>query len=77
MGSTSGIGLQRLATVVFIFLLGALAGQICRAEQPPNIVLIYADDVGYGELGCYGATKLKLDAAKAYCEFYLHDKLAT
>jgi len=29
------------------------------AEQPPNVVLIFADDLGYGDLACYGATKLK------------------
>jgi arylsulfatase A-like enzyme len=29
------------------------------AEQSPNVVLILADDLGYGDLGCYGATKLK------------------
>lgn len=29
------------------------------ATDKPNIVLIYADDIGYGDLSCYGATKVK------------------
>ena len=29
------------------------------AEQSPNVVLIFADDLGYGDLGCYGATKVQ------------------
>jgi arylsulfatase A-like enzyme len=28
-------------------------------ERQPNIVLIYADDLGYGDVGCYGATKIR------------------
>ena len=28
-------------------------------ETKPNIVLIFADDIGYGDLGCMGATKAK------------------
>jgi len=30
--------------------------QVHKAEQP-NIVLIFIDDMGYGDLGCYGSTK--------------------
>ncbi len=28
-------------------------------DQNPNVILIVADDLGYGDLGCYGATKVR------------------
>lgn len=35
------------------------ACSVLEADQPPNVVLIFADDLGYGDLGCYGATKVQ------------------
>lgn len=37
----------------------AAAGAVKAAEKKPNIVLIYADDIGYGDLSCYGAKAVK------------------
>lgn len=37
------------------FLLsGFFNNSICQSEDPPNIVIIMADDLGYSDLGCYG-----------------------
>jgi arylsulfatase A-like enzyme len=51
-----------LTAGLFFFSTGiavsAAPGKPVRQDQP-NIVLIVADDLGIGDLGCYGATKLK------------------
>lgn len=42
-----------------LLLTTIACGIAAGAEQPPNIVLIVADDLGFGELGCYGQQIIK------------------
>ena len=47
----------------------AADSQVSRRQQSPNVIFMICDDLGYGDLGCYGS-KLptpNLDAAAARC----------
>lgn len=45
--------------VCLFALIAGMAQSLMAAEQPPNVVVIFADDLGYGDIGCYGATKVQ------------------
>ena len=40
------------------FLLFLLTSEILFAKNLPNVILIYGDDVGYGDVGAYGSTMI-------------------
>ena len=59
---------QRAFFTLMICVVAVLTGlsvlsqfSVCKKDTPgkPNIIFILADDLGYGELGSYGQTKIR------------------
>jgi arylsulfatase A-like enzyme len=48
--------MKRLAILALAAHFGS---SISEAADRPNIIVIYADDLGYGDVGCYGATRVE------------------
>jgi len=47
---------SRVAAIAIVL---ALAASHASAQSRPNVILIYADDLGYGDVSAYGARRLK------------------
>ena len=56
-------GNSRMRFIVLITLIAALCCTSCPVEaaDQPNILVILADDMGYGDLGCMGSQHLSTD----------------
>ncbi|MGB2129226.1 MAG: sulfatase family protein [Flavicella sp.] len=72
------------------FLYFCLSFVICsnssflNAQEKPNIILILADDLGYGDLGCFGSLRIKTPAldkmaneGKKCTQFYASSAVCT
>jgi arylsulfatase A-like enzyme len=49
--------MPRIAAIIFALALCGTQGSL--AAERPNIILVLADDLGYGDLGCYGQERIR------------------
>jgi arylsulfatase A-like enzyme len=45
--------------VAFTLLLTLSLSSCSKDQQHPNIIIIYTDDLGYGDVSAYGATEIR------------------
>lgn len=48
-----------LAAIALVGRGSRLFAKNRERRDKPNVIIIYADDLGYGDVGCYGATKVQ------------------
>ncbi len=63
-----------------LLLVFMATGLFARAADKPNFIIIFTDDQGYGDLGCFGSTKIKtpnIDQLATEAVSYTHLTLPT
>ena len=75
---------MRRAGLLLPFLLLAFAADGAGQQRPPNVIIIFADDLGYGDLGSYGNPTIRtpeLDRMAAegmkFTQFYVGASVCT
>lgn len=72
---TNRVHLRRSTTTLLRFCLAIYVLSICNfqafatnTERPQNVVVFLADDLGYGDLGCYGHSRIKTPNLDAFAK---------
>jgi arylsulfatase A len=50
---------MQVAPTILVLLVAFAGRLVCAAEQPPNFIIIFTDDQGYNDLGCFGSPTIK------------------
>ncbi len=70
--------------ITFLLLLIISGSFICTAQKQPNIIMILADDLGYGDLSCFGSQRIETPhidkmarEGKKFTQFYAGSAVCT